>query len=174
MFYAFTIISFALLSFFNFSLNSQEKISCSSEFEKSKKSHAYLYSREALAEEPFQFSCLRIFFLLEPSLEILKSYLAQTEQNLSPQENYELHAIALEKAMAARNVELGLEWGKKIYQAWKDKEESHKSIYTYAFFLYASEDYTASKDVLNWLSSRTHQKSLLKKIRILSKQLEVP
>lgn len=142
--------------------------------EKSNISHAYFYSKEALVENPFQFSCLRFFFLLETSLETLKSTLLQAEKHITSQESYELHVMALEKAMAARNVELGLEWGNKIYQVWKEREDSQKSIYIYAFFLYSSEDYTTSREVLNWLRARTTQKSLLKKIGILSKQLEIP
>jgi hypothetical protein len=168
------LITIPHLLFLTGPIVSQDKISCPDFSENSKISHLYIQSKEALLGNPYLYPCLRVYFITEPSLESLYSFLQQTEQQITSQESFELHTIALTKAMSAKNVEYGLEWGKKIYSEWKDKENSHKSLYSYAFFLYTSEDYASSKEVLNWLRYKTKKKSLLKKVELLSKQIEIP
>ncbi len=71
--------------------------------------------------------------------------------------------------MASKNTEYGLKWGEKIYELWKDRENSHKSVYFYAYFLSGTDQSTKFVEVLNWLRSNTKSKSIQRKLELLSK-----
>ncbi len=83
---------------------------------------------------------------------------------------YALFSIAMEKAMVAKNKEYGLKWGEKIYETWRDRENSQKVVFFYAYFLSSSEQSTKFGEVLDWLRLNAKSKSIQKKLDLLSKR----
>jgi hypothetical protein len=150
-------------------INAEDKLPAYIFFEISDYSSAYLSSKQCLKSDPYNSICLRIFFLTEPSLSsiqaILQSFVNQPESS----ETVGLYNIAMEKAMASNNSEYGLKWGEKIYESWKDRENSHKSVYFYAYFLSSTDQSIKFIEVLNWLRSNTKSKSIQRKLDLLSK-----
>ena len=85
-------------------------------------------------------------------------------------EMYLLYSVAMEKAMAAKNIEYGLKWGEKIFETWRDRETSQKAIFFYAYFLSISEQSIKLGEVLNWLRLNAKSKSIQRKLDLLSKR----
>ena len=149
-------------------LIAEEKIPPLLFFEKSDYSSAYLSSKQCLKSDPNNPICLRIFFLTEPSLNSLQASLQSIALQLESTEILGLYNIAMEKAMAAKNTEYGLKWGEKIYDTWKDRENSHKAVLFYAYFLSTSDQSIKLGEVLSWLRLNTKSKSIQKKLDLLS------
>ncbi len=164
----FEISLFAIGVVFSLQLVAEEKIPPLLYFEKSDYSSAYLSSKQCLKSEPNNPICLRIFFLTEPSLNSLQASLQSIGLQLESTEILGLYNIAMEKAMAANNTEYGLKWGEKIYETWKDRENSHKAVYYYAYFLSTSDQSTKLGEVLSWLRLNTKSKSIQRKLDLLS------
>jgi hypothetical protein len=150
-------------------INAEDKLPAYIFFEKSDYSSAYLSSKHCLKSDPNNPICLRIFFFTEPSLSSIQSILLSFGNQPESSEIVELYHIAMEKAMASKNTEYGLKWGEKIYELWKDRENSHKSVYFYAYFLSGTDQSTKFVEVLNWLRSNTKSKSIQRKLELLSK-----
>ena len=166
--FLFKIFLFAIGPLLSLQLIAEEKIPPLLYFEKSDYSSAYLSSKQCLKSDPGNPICLRIFFLTEPSLNSLQATLQSIGLQLESTEMLGLYIIAMEKAMAANNTEYGLKWGEKIYDTWKDRENSHKAVFFYAYFLSTSDQFTKLGEVLNWLRSNNKSKSIQRKLDLLS------
>jgi hypothetical protein len=168
-FYKFIFLySIGILTWFQ--LGAEDKLPALFFFEKSDYSSAYLSSKQCLKSDPNNPICLRIFFLTEPSLGSLQTILSSIGNQPESNEMVGgLYNIAMEKAMVSKSTEYGLKWGEKIYETWKDRENSHKSVYFYAYFLSATDQTTKLGEVLNWLRSNTKNKSIQRKLDLLSK-----
>lgn len=167
--FLFNIFFFVTGILFSSPLVSDDKLSPLVFFEKSDYSSAYLSSKQCLKSDPNNPICLRIFFLTEPSLSSLQASLSS--YGLLPESNeiFGLYKIAMEKAMVANSTEYGLKWGEKIFETWKDRENSHKSIYFYAYFLSTTDQSIKLGEVMNWLRLNTKSKSIQRKLDLLSR-----
>ena len=166
--FLFKIFLFATGILFCSQLVSEDKFPPLVFFEKSDYSSANLSSKQYLKSDPNNPISLRIFFLTEPSLSSLQASLNSIELQPESNEMIGLYNIAMEKAMVANNTEYGLKWGEKIYETWKDRENSHKSIYFYAYFLSTTDQSIKLGEVLNWLRLNTKSKSIKRKLDLLS------
>ena len=164
---SFFFVTFVLLTS---KIKAEDKPSPLVFFEKLDFTSAYLSSKQCLKTDPNNPICLRIFFLTEPSLSSMEASLNSLGNDPESNEMYLLYSVAMEKAMAAKNIEYGLKWGEKIFETWRDRETSQKAIFFYAYFLSISEQSIKLGEVLNWLRLNAKSKSIQRKLDLLSKR----